>query len=447
MISRRAGSHAVLSSLQDVPLRLLTKKEADVEEEAWTKRWRFEIAPKPVKPGVWRLKGGGHLIRGKATDYRTGKKKIVLRALRQMSASEAYRELQEELDRVRSGRRTAKVERIRFDRYAALLFERKVAKGEIRSAQTRENWELNLRLHLYPKFGDFYIDAIEKTDVEKWLSEQATRVAAKKCSPHTVNNWLRLFSEIVNEAVDELELPRNPLSKVRPFDTSMHVTYSEEQPNALTPEEIPDFLLAMRERHPQHLAMTALGFATGWRPSMMRPLRRKGGAADVLWEKGIILARRSQTRGDEVMEGTKNLSRFRLSVPEELMQILRWHADDLPEGPMRRSDLPVPVHHGRVPERDGALQALRGRVHASQAGEEDHAEGDASHVPGPRSSGTGRGVGSAEHLRAPHRGDDGALQLGGAGRGSGGDGEGGVARRVPSDPRARLEGRAGRRGV
>jgi hypothetical protein len=87
----------------------------------------------------------------------------------------------------------------------------------------------------------------------------------------------------------------------------------------VTPEEIPDFLIAMRERHPQHLAMTALGFATGWRPSMMRPLRRRGGAADVLWERGIILARRSQTRGDEVMEGTKNLSRFRLSVPESLM--------------------------------------------------------------------------------------------------------------------------------
>jgi hypothetical protein len=345
MISPLAAFRPVLFWRQDVPLRLRTK-EADVEEEAWTKRWRFEIAPKPVKPGVWRLKGGGHLIRGKARDFRTGKKKIILRALRRMSASEAYRELQEQLDQVRSGRRPAKVERIRFDKYAALLFERKVAKGEIRSAQTRENWELNLRLHLYPTFGDLYIDAIEKADVEKWLSEQATHVAAKNCSPHTVNNWLRLFSEIVSEAVDELELPRNPVSKVRPIDTSMHVTYTEEAPNALTPEEIPDFLMAMRERHPQHLAMTALGFATGWRPSMMRPLRRKGEAADVLWEKGIILARRSQTRGDEVMEGTKNLSRFRLSVPEELTQILRWHVDNLSEGLMRQSNLLFPSTTG-----------------------------------------------------------------------------------------------------
>ena len=122
-------------------------------EEAWTKRWRFAIALRPVKPGVWRMKGGGHLIRGKARDYRTGKKKVVLRALRQTSASESYRALQEELDRIRSGGGTRKVERIRFDKYAASLFERKVAKGEIRSAQTRENWELNLRLHLTRSLG------------------------------------------------------------------------------------------------------------------------------------------------------------------------------------------------------------------------------------------------------------------------------------------------------
>jgi hypothetical protein len=92
--------------------------------------------------------------------------------------------------------------------------------------------------------------------------------------------------------------------------------------------------------------MTALGFATGWRPSMMRPLRRQGEAADVLWEKRVILARRSQTRGDEVMEGTKNLSRFRLGVPEELMQILRWHADNLPRGSMGGSSLLFPSTTG-----------------------------------------------------------------------------------------------------
>ena len=40
---------------------------------------------------------------------------------------------------------------------------------------------------------------------------------------------------------------------MKDFDESEHETYSEEQPNALLPEEVPRFLGAMRELFPQHL--------------------------------------------------------------------------------------------------------------------------------------------------------------------------------------------------
>jgi len=56
----------------------------------------------------------------------------------------------------------------------------------------------------------------------------------------------------------------------------------------------------------------------------------------------VVLARRSQTRGDEVLEATKNATRFRGTLPAEVMDILRWHADRLPEGPMQKSDLLFP---------------------------------------------------------------------------------------------------------
>ena len=49
---------------------------------------------------------------------------------------------------------------------------------------------------------------------------------------------------------------------------------------------------------------------------MMRPLRRKGRSADVLWDKNVVLARRSQTRGDEGMEATKNATRFRVTFTQ-----------------------------------------------------------------------------------------------------------------------------------
>jgi integrase len=114
---------------------------------------------------------------------------------------------------------------------------------------------------------------------------------------------------------------------VKDFDTSEHVTYTEEEPNALLPEEAPAFLAAMREMHPQHFAMAYLGLATGLRPSSLRPLRHKGPNADAPWEENRILVRRSQTLGDEVMNTTKQKRRYPIDVPEQVMTILRWHVE------------------------------------------------------------------------------------------------------------------------
>jgi hypothetical protein len=102
----------------------------------------------------------------------------------------------------------------------------------------------------------------------------------------------------------------------------------------------------MRDRHPQHFAMVALGLATGCRPSMMRPLRRRGPTPDVLSDRDVVLARRSQTRGDEVLEVTKSGTRFRLTLLSDLMAILSWHADRLADGPMKESELLFPSETG-----------------------------------------------------------------------------------------------------
>jgi len=92
------------------------------------------------------------------------------------------------------------------------------------------------------------VDAISKADVERWLGEQAKRVRAGTHSPVTVNNWLRFFRLIMSEAVDELGLASHPVIKVKGLDTSLHTTYTEEEPNALLPEEVHPFLVAMRDR-------------------------------------------------------------------------------------------------------------------------------------------------------------------------------------------------------
>ncbi len=59
----------------------------------------------------------------------------------------------------------------------------------------------------------------------------------------------------------------------------------------------------------------------------MRPLRRSGATPDVLWAERVIIVRRSQTVGDEVMESTKTGRRQRINIPDELIAVLRWHID------------------------------------------------------------------------------------------------------------------------
>ena len=315
-------------------------------EPKWIRRWNSWIATKPARPGVFRRKEGGFLIRGKTTDPRTGKRVEIRINLPHTDAHAAYLTLQQEIARVRDGSRPERATKTRFSDYVVSLFERKIRKRKIKSMKSRVVWFNVMKVHLLPVFGEFFIDAIRRQDVEHWLDEQAKRVEAGDYSPVTVNNWLRQLKVIMSAAAREFEWERDPAAGIEYLDTSTHATYTEEQPNSLSPDEVPRFLSLIRERHPQHFAMVALGFATGLRPSSLRPLRRRGPQADVLWNESVLLVRRSQTCGDEVMECTKQATRYRLTLPEELVDILRWHVEQLPEGSMRDSDLLFPAKGG-----------------------------------------------------------------------------------------------------
>ena len=312
----------------------------------WIKRWGTTIAETPSKPGVWRMKEGGYLIRGRVTDSRTGRMKEIRSQLAQAESAEvAYLELQRRSDELRAGLEDPSTSIPSFGEFAASLLERKVAKGEIKSAKSRERWGNTLEHHLVPAFGRLYLDVLRKKDIEDWLAEQGGRVTRKKLSPVTVNGWLSILRVILNAATAEHELPRNPIALVNDLDTSTWHTYTEEEPNSLTPAETPLFLRKVRDLYPQHFAMVALGFATGLRPSSLRPLRRRGPKADLLAD-GVLLIRRSQTGDEEPMETTKTGKLQRISLPEELIEILQWHVDQLPEGPMRESDLLFPSETG-----------------------------------------------------------------------------------------------------
>ncbi len=269
--------------------------------------------------------GGGISGPGRVTDPRTGKQREIRLNLLRVDALGAYNRLQDELAMVRDGlKQKVRPRRIRFTEFAASLFEHKLKTGRVKSAKSRQKWESVIRLHLAPVFGDLFVDAIRRTDIKAWKESMGEMIEAGELHPNTANDRLALLGRILGAAAVDFEWERNPMTGIDRFDTSEHRTYTEEEPNSLTVEEVRRFLAALKGAFPQHFAMTALGFATGLRPSSLRPLRRCGLLADVKWDESVLLVRRSQTVGDEVMETTKTKKRQKLFLPTELFLPSSW---------------------------------------------------------------------------------------------------------------------------
>jgi integrase len=234
---------------------------------------------------------------------------------------------------------------IRYGDYVTLLLETKTARNELSTAKGRRTWTDAQRLHLVPYFGDLELAAIKRRDVEAWKTKLALEVRAGKLSPHTVNGRLRVLLSTLRSAVVEYELAYDPTRAVKPLDLATWQTYTEEQPNALSVEEVPAFMATAQVLFPQHYAQLALGLATGRRPCELRPLRWKGETPDILWKDGVLLVRRSQVIGD-ADDRTKTKTRLRIPLPGDLMEILEHHVRALPAARSAKSDLLFPSTTG-----------------------------------------------------------------------------------------------------
>jgi integrase len=322
------------------------------KQEKWKLFKGTWISKEPVLPRVWQRKEGGHVVRGRAADKCTGRQKEIWKVLANADAPTALKWIEDECKRIRAGVVSVQAQRMRFGDYATSLFERKVATKEVKSASGSERWRYTLS-HLIAGtedvegFGELFIDEIRPMHVETWRAGIGHLIARGRYSPTTANGWLNILRHVMKRAKRELQLPFNAAEGIPAFDTSEHPTYTEEEPNALTSEEAASFLATMREEFPAQYAMVYLGFATGLRPSSLRALRRAGPTPDVLWDQGAVLVRRSHTLGDEAMKTTKTGLRQRITVPSEVMEVLRWHVDtQLTTPEQKASELLFPAEDG-----------------------------------------------------------------------------------------------------
>ncbi len=171
----------------------------------------------------------------------------------------------------------------------------------------------------------------------------AALVAAGDYAPTSINTWISVLRVIMKAAKRAFDLPTVVTDGVRYLDVSEHDTYTDEEPNALLPAEVPPFMEKLREFFPQHFAMVYLGLITGLRPSTLRPLRRRGPECDVDWKECRLRVRRSHTVGEEVMRTTKQKHRYTIGLPPEAMHVLQWHIDTQLRTPeQQESDLLFP---------------------------------------------------------------------------------------------------------
>lgn len=348
----------------------------------WIKFKGYLRAKKRTLPGVWRLKEGGFLIRGRVRSDKTGKRLEVCHAVDTDDPAAAYQQLQEELRALQSGPAQTS-SRMRFAEFAPSLFEERVLTGEIRSASTRRGWT-NILGHLlapYPTgWGDVYLDAMTSADVLEWrkrcaklvaqegtclacagkgtVERQARQERCRTCSgsgqhqygPRTINQWFAKFQTIMAAAKARKLIAEDPTEGLKPLPTDQARTYTPEEPNSMTPVEVIRFLDHCWDRYPQWYAKLVLGMVTGRRPSELRPLRKKGPTPDVVFRAdgtALLLIRRSHSEGAEVMDGTKTGEDLEIELPPWLADVLRWHIDRQ-EGAQRDSELLFPAGDGEL---------------------------------------------------------------------------------------------------
>jgi integrase len=324
------------------PLRLTVDGPMHLEMDMLMTSWN--VGAKPTRyPGIFRTETG-YRVRVRAVDSRTDTLKERNQEFEGIDLDEALRRQLQLRAEIRAAAEP-EAARIRYGDYVTLLLKSKTVRGELSTAKGRRTWTDAQTLHLVPYFGDWYIDAIKRRDIEEWKTKLAVQVRSGKLSPNTINGRLRVLLSTLRSAITEYELEYDPTRGVKPLDTSTWQTYTEEEPNALTVEEVPSFMVKAQELFSQHYAQLALGLSTGRRPCELRPLRWKGETPDILWKDGVLLVRRSQVIG-EAEDRTKTKARLRIPLPSGLMEILENHVDGLPEGRASKSHLLFPSKTG-----------------------------------------------------------------------------------------------------
>lgn len=294
---------------------------------------RNDLKP-TAHPGIWTT-AGGHVFRVRARDPRTGKESQPYRFVRGNLAA-ALREQAKVAGEVRT---LGRVKRTRLAGYAASWLARKA--GGL-SIGTLARYTSSLDDHILPVLGERYIDMLSPEDVLAWRDAAAQKtwtarerdaegnlvLVQRPYGPRTVNGWLRVLRTVLADACAELRLGTSPASRAAALLEPE--TYTDEDPNLLSPEDLGALLVSLRAVAPAFYPLLCFMGFTGCRPSEATGLKW----ADI--SDDVALLRRSAVRG-HVRERTKTKKERRIPLAPPVLDLLTAQREKLSEEARRLS--------------------------------------------------------------------------------------------------------------
>lgn len=193
-------------------------------------------------------------------------------------------------------------------------------------AGTARTYAKALEHHVLPALGALDYAALKKVDVQRWVdgclqSEWTTPSGeARRYSRAAVHGWYRVLRTMTRDAIDTLELTRDPCARIR---------FPQEEladgSNALTAAELARFLAAVRARFPQHHALVMTLAFTGLRFCHASALTWDD------WDEGagVLRVRRKQVRGVVLPLTRKKRAPGVIPVEPVLAAALREHRERL----------------------------------------------------------------------------------------------------------------------
>ena len=240
---------------------------------SWNSGWQKTSAPGIYSCGTsWR-------IRVRRFDPRTGHRLEKNRIVADVPLDDART--------LREGLRNELAEQVRepprrrvmdFGRYWLKV------KRPVIDAGTHSRYEGALEDHAFKHLGGVDLRALRTMQVQEWINRELGR----GYRVNTVKGWYRVLRTMVQDAVIDLDLQRDPCRRVR-----FPATEEREERNALLPEQLSRFLSEMKRRFPRHYGLAATLALTGLRFCHASALRWE----DLDERAALLHVRRRQLRG------------------------------------------------------------------------------------------------------------------------------------------------------